>query len=75
MISRARASSQPQLISSVFERLNRYEMRLRRQTVQTILVLNAINYSASYEYDFDGKRFKRSALDVGNQNDTPYNFF
>jgi hypothetical protein len=74
MISRARASSQPQLISSVFERLNRYEMRLRRQTVQTILVLNAINYNAD-EYDFDGKRFKRSALDVGNQNDTPHNFF
>ena len=65
MISRARASSQPQLISSVFERLNRY---------QTILVLKEINYNAD-EYDFDGKHFKRSALDVGNQNDTPHNFF
>jgi hypothetical protein len=41
--------------SDVFERLGRYEMRLWRQAVQTILLLNSINRAAKEYVDCDDK--------------------
>ena len=41
--------------SDVFERLGRYEMRLWRQTLQTILLLNSINHGEKTYIDFGDK--------------------
>ncbi len=45
------------LDSNVFERLGRYEIRLWRQTVQTILVLNSIGRRATGSLDGEDKEF------------------
>ncbi len=45
------------LDSDVFERLGRYEIRLWRQVLQTILLLNSINRSAKEYADCDEKYF------------------
>ncbi len=45
------------LDSDVFERLGRYEVRLWRQVLQTILLLNSINRGAKEYVDCDEKSF------------------
>ena len=48
----------------VFERLGRYEMRLWRQAVQTILLLNSIDYKSSGYANSDGG-YSRGRLAMG----------
>ena len=48
----------------VFERLGRYEMRLWRQAVQTILLLNSIDYKRSGYANSDGG-YSRGRLAIG----------
>jgi hypothetical protein len=43
----------------IFERLGRYELRLWRQAVQTILLLNTISCSAQGYADFHDKHYQR----------------
>ena len=51
----ARAFMRVSSDGDVFERLGRYEVRLWRQTVQTILLLNSIRHDNKEYLDFDDK--------------------
>jgi hypothetical protein len=51
----ARAFMRVSSDGDVFERLGRYEVRLWRQTVQTILLLNSIRHDNTEYLDFDGR--------------------